>query len=107
MYGHWYQGMVLPYPNEENLCSSCNNRRELTLGNAALDTLTGKCVEVCAGLQWQDSNGNCLLCSAGGNRAIGTDSESVALCNNCENREAVATTDSDGNITGYMCNVKI
>ena len=107
MYGHWYQGMVLPYPNEENLCSSCDNRREMTLGNASLDTLTGKCVEVCAGLQWQDSNGNCLVCSEGGNRAIGTDSESVRLCNTCDNREAVATTDSDGNITGYMCNVKI
>ena len=94
-------------PNEENLCSSCNNRREMTLGNASLDTLTGKCVEECTPGLWQDSNGNCLLCGEGGNRAIGTDSESVRLCNTCDNREAVATTDSDGNITGYTCKVKI
>ena len=94
-------------PNEENLCSSCDNRREMTLGNASLDTLTAKCVEECTPGLWQDSNGNCLLCGEGGNRAIGTDSTSVSLCNACDNREAVATTDSDGNITGYMCNVKI
>ena len=79
----------------------------MTLGNASLDTLTGKCVEECTPGLWQDSNGNCLLCGEGGNRAIGTDSESVRLCNTCDNRKAVATTDSDGNITGYMCNVKI
>ena len=90
-------------PNEDNLCDSCDNRREMTLGNASIDNLTAKCVEECTPGLWQDSNGNCLLCGEGGNRAIGTDSESIALCNSCDNRKAVASTNADGVITGYMC----
>ncbi len=90
-------------PNEDNLCDSCDNRREMTLGNASTNNLTAKCVEECTPGLWQDSNGNCLLCSEGGNRAIGTDSESVALCNSCDNREAVASTNADGVITAYTC----
>ena len=90
-------------PNEDNLCDSCDNRREMTLGNSATNNLTAKCVEECTPGLWQDSNGNCLLCSEGGNRAIGTDSESIALCNSCDNREAVASTNADGVITAYTC----
>ena len=90
-------------PNEDNLCDSCDNRRELMLGNSATNNLTAKCVEECTPGLWQDSNGNCLLCGEGGNRAIGTDSESIALCNSCDNREAVASTNADGVITAYTC----
>ena len=93
-------------PNEDNLCDSCDNRREMTLGNKATNNLTAKCVEECTPGLWQDSSGNCLLCSEGGNRAIGTDSESIALCNSCDNREAVASTNVDGVITGYTCKIQ-
>ena len=94
-------------PNEDNLCDSCDNRREMTLGNTATKNLTAKCVEECTPGLWQDSNGNCLLCSEDGNLAIGTDSESIALCNSCDNREAVASTNADGVITGYTCKIII
>lgn len=92
-------------PNKENLCNSCANRRQLETGSATAGNWAAKCVETCAGTQWQDINGNCLLCHEGSNREIGTDADSRRLCNQCENRQAVEKIDTDGHIIGYRCEV--
>ncbi len=90
-------------PKKENLCASCSNRRQLETGSEAAGNWVAKCVETCAGAQWQDINGNCLLCHEGGDREIGTDAESRSMCTKCENRKAVEKKDTDGNIVGYRC----
>ncbi len=88
----------------ENMCSRCENRRVLNTGETSNSISYGLCVSVCAGSQWQDINGNCLLCSEGGNRSIGLDSQSVSLCNACEGRTAEITAeDGEGNPTAYQC----
>ena len=69
-------------------------------------TWSGLCVEECAGLQWQDINGNCLSCSEGGERQIGTDAESRRLCNECDGlREAQPIYGGTGGteVIGYKC----
>ncbi len=95
-------------PSRENLCSDCNNRRQLEIGTPET-TWSGLCVEECAGLQWQDINGNCLSCSEGGERQIGTDAESRRLCNECDGlREAQPIYGGTGGteVIGYKCVLK-
>ena len=71
-------------------------------------TWSGLCVEECAGMQWQDINGNCLFCPEGGDREIGTDTESRRLCNECEGlRQEQAIYNADKtHIIGYKCVLK-
>ncbi len=94
-------------PRTENLCSSCENRRQMEIGTPDT-TLLGLCVEECAGAQWQDINGNCLFCPEGGDREIGTDTESRRLCNECEGlRQEQAIYNADKTqIIGYKCVLK-
>ena len=94
-------------PSKENLCSSCSDRRQLEIGTPNT-TWSGLCVEECAGTQWQDINGNCLFCSEGGTREIGTDAESRRLCNECDGlREEQAIYGTDGTtVIGYKCVLK-
>ncbi len=95
-------------PSSENLCSSCDNRRQMEIGTPET-TWSGLCVEECAGLQWQDINGNCLSCSEGGERQIGTDAESRRLCNECDGlREAQPIYGGTGGteVIGYKCILK-
>ncbi len=94
-------------PSKENLCSSCSDRRQLEIGTPNT-TWSGLCVEECAGTQWQDINGNCLFCSEGGTREIGTDAESRRLCNECDGlREEQPIYGTDGTtVIGYKCILK-
>ncbi len=95
-------------PTRENLCSSCSNRRQLEIGTPET-TWSGLCVEECAGLQWQDINGNCLSCSEGGERQIGTDAESRRLCNECDGlRESqpIYGGTEGAEVIGYKCVLK-
>lgn len=92
-------------PSKDNLCSSCENRRQLEIGTPDT-TWSGLCVEECTGTQWQDIDGNCLFCSEGGDRAIGTDTESRRLCNDvCKDyRREEAIYSADGKtVIGYKC----
>ena len=95
-------------PDVVNLCSSCEDRRMLTSGFKNHGNWAGLCVEECAGTQWQDINGNCLFCSEGGTREIGTDAESRRLCNECDGlREEQAIYGTDGTtVIGYKCVLK-
>ncbi|MBQ9090567.1 MAG: hypothetical protein IJY58_05925, partial [Alphaproteobacteria bacterium] len=95
-------------PSKENLCSSCDNRRQMEIGTPET-TWTGLCVKECAGSQWQDINGNCLLCSEGGDRQIGTDAESRRLCNDCDGlRESqpIYGGTEGAEVIGYKCVLK-
>ncbi|MBR4932336.1 MAG: hypothetical protein IKZ02_04840 [Alphaproteobacteria bacterium] len=94
-------------PSRENLCSSCSDRRQLEIGTPNT-SWSGLCVEECSGTQWQDINGNCLFCSEGGTREIGTDTESRRLCNECDGlREEQPIYSTDGTtIIGYKCVLK-
>ena len=95
-------------PSRENLCSSCDNRRQMEIGTPET-TWTGLCVKECAGSQWQDINGHCLLCSEGGDRQIGTDAESRRLCNDCDGlRESqpIYGGTEGAEVIGYKCVLK-
>ena len=89
-------------PQKANLCDSCDNRRMLTTGFEDQDNWTGLCVEECVGDLFQKSTGECVACSTNGTFTIGTDAESIRLCNTCEDRKAVPVMSGD-TITGYQC----
>ncbi len=96
---------VAVHPDVTNLCSSCDNRRVLTTGFKEQNNQTGLCVEECVGDLFQKTNGECIACSTNGTFEIGTDAESIRLCNDCENRTAVPIMAEDV-IVSYQCVVE-
>ncbi len=93
---------IAVHPNITNLCSSCENRRMLTTGFEEQGNWTGLCVEECVGDLFQKVNGECVSCSTSGTFEIGTDAESIRLCNTCEGRKAIPVITGD-DIRAYQC----
>ena len=89
-------------PNRENLCSSCDNRRQMEKGIKNTPSWSALCVNTCDGAQWQDITGTCYLCTEGDTKEIGTDNISKQMCRDC-GRIVEEITDANENVIGYKC----
>ena len=89
-------------PSRENLCSDCDNRRQMEKGIKNTPSWSALCVSTCDGAQWQDIAGTCYFCTEGGTKEIGTDNISRKMCQDC-GRTVEEITDAKGDIVGYRC----
>ena len=79
----------------QNLCAGCDGYRSMTTGSSETKNLKTYCIKKCTDFEFEDINANCYdESSQTPSIEIGTDSDSIARCNQMSNRTVITDSES-------------